>query len=159
MNQALGSPVAKTCSGEERECGRKQRETRRQRANDFAVRLDLNGLRDADARCGKDLGTLRVAHVWVRVVRPSVKARQADHEVATGKVTKTNDLKESVVNARAWRYVHATAEPAAVRNGDRRRWSTLRRLEIYAQLGLYGRVSPPRAHGGEPKGHSTRTSL
>ena len=74
MNQPLGSPVAKTCSGEERECGRKQRETRWERANDFAVCLDLNRLRDADAGCGKDLGTLRVTHVWMCVVRPSVEA-------------------------------------------------------------------------------------
>ena len=132
MNQPLGSPVAKTCSGEERERGRKQREARRQRADDLAVRLDLNRLRDADAGCGKNLSTLRVAHVWVRVMRPSIEARQADHEVAAGKVTEANDLKEAVVNASTWCHVHTAAEPAAVRNGDRRRWSALRRLEIYA---------------------------
>ena len=132
MNQALDSPSAKPCSGEERERGREERETRGERTHDLAVRLDLNRLRDANAGCGKDLSALRVAHVWMCVVRPSIEARQADHEVATRKVAEANDLKEAVVNVSAWCHVHAAAEPAAVRNGDRGGWSTLRRLEIYA---------------------------
>jgi hypothetical protein len=44
--------------GEKRKCRRKHAKSRRERANDLAVRFDLNRLRHADAGCGKYLSAL-----------------------------------------------------------------------------------------------------
>jgi hypothetical protein len=85
----------------------------------------------------------------MRVVRPPIEARQADHEVATSKVAETHHLKESVVEARGWCNVHAATEPSAVRNGNRRGWAALRSLQVYADLRLVWRVVQTGSDGGE----------
>jgi hypothetical protein len=92
-------------------------------------------------------------------VRPSIEARQADHKVASGKVTKAHHLKQTVIKTRGGGNVHPAAEPAAVGNGHRRGWSALRRSEIHAELRLIWRVVQTGTHGGESECNNTCAAL
>jgi hypothetical protein len=82
-------------------------------------------------------------------VRPSIKSRQADQEVAPSKISETNHLKEPVIGTCRWCHAHAATEPTAVRNGNRRGWAALRSLQVYADLRLVWRVVQTGSDGGE----------